>query len=264
MIGDGNEIPLSGGNVNASVMRVGDTVRRATTKHSPIVHQFLKYLEAQDFEYSPRFLGLDKKGRETLSFMPGSTEFPMDLWKNDKILLASAKMLRKFHDASAGFSEFESDVWAFTYQGDKPNEVICHNDFAPYNLIFNDGGTPTAIIDFDLCGPGPRLRDLAYLAYWVVPLSFQSADDMGRLGSVDLAIDSKRLKTICEAYGTDDYAGLLDMVLDVLIHMGNYEAAVKMIGRKAADKLKAGGHMAHWQKEAEAFKQTLPKLRANF
>lgn len=264
MIGDGNEIPLSGGNINSTVTRVGDTVRRATTRHSPIIHQFLKYLETQGFEHSPRFLGLDKKGRETLSFMPGSTDFPMDLWKSDRTLIASAKMLRKFHDVSAGFGELSSDVWAFTYQGDRQNEVICHNDFAPYNLIFDDAGTPTAIIDFDLCGPGPRLRDLAYLAYWVVPLSYQSVDEMGRHGSIDLAIDSKRLTAICKAYGTEDITGLLDMVLDVLHHMGNYEAMEKMIGRKAADKLKAGGHIAHWQKEADAYKQMLPKLRANF
>lgn len=262
MINDGNEIPLSGGNANFSIVRVGDTVRRATTKYSPIVHRFLKHLEAQGFEHSPRFLGLDSKRRETLSFMPGSSEFPMDLWKNDKVLVASAKILRKFHDVSAKFGELESDEWAFTYKGEKPNEVICHNDFAPYNLIFNDG-IPTAVIDFDLCGPGPRLRDLAYLTYWLVPLSSRS-DDMGHFSEHDLISGSGRIRAICQAYGTDDYVGLLDMVLDVLNHMGDYEAAVKMIGQKSACRLKNDGNMAHWQKEAEAFKQMLPKLRANF
>lgn len=262
MIIGGNEIPLVGGNVNASVVRVGDTVRRKTNKHSPIVHQFLNHLEAQGFAHSPRFLGRDEKKREILSFMPGSSEFPKDLWKTKRASLASAKMLREFHDVSAKFGELESDEWAFTYQGDMPNEVICHNDFAPYNLIFNDG-IPTAIIDFDLSGPGPRLRDLAYLTYWMVPLSFQT-DDMGSFGEHDLTSGSQRLKAICKAYGTDDYLGLLDMVLDVLNHMGDYDAAVKMIGEKAANKLNKGGHMAHWQKEAEAFKQMLPKLRTNF
>lgn len=264
MINDGNEILLSGGNLNAPVYRVGDTVRRATTRHSPIIHRFLNHLEAQGFTHSPRFLGLDKKGRESLSFMPGSSEFPKDLWKSDKALLASAKMLREFHNASAGFSELDSDEWAFTYQGDLPNEVICHNDFAPYNLIFNDSGTPTSIIDFDLAGPAPRLRDLAYLAYWMVPLSAQSGIGMGGFGSRDLAIGSKRLRAICEAYGTTDYTGLLDMVLDVLNHKGDYDAAVSMMGQKRANILKSSGHMAYWQKEADAFKQMLPKLRANF
>ncbi|MEW7008175.1 aminoglycoside phosphotransferase family protein [Lentilitoribacter sp. EG35] len=263
MIGDGNEIPLSGGNVNSSVVRVGDTVRRKTSWHSPIVHRFLKHLEVQGFEYSPRFLGIDEKKREILSFMPGSSEFPKDMWKNDKILIASAKMLRKFHDASESFGELESADWAFTPQGDTPNEVICHNDFAPYNLIFDGNGTPTAIIDFDLSGPAPRLRDLAYLTYWMVPLSFQS-NDMGSLSTSDLAMGSQRLKIICAAYGTDDYLGLLDMLANVLIHMGDYKATVKILGEKAANNLKNGGHMVHWQKEAEAFKQMLPKLRANF
>ena len=30
------------------------------------------------------------------------------------------------------------------------------------------------LIDFDLAGPGPRLRDIAYAAYWLTPLSFYS------------------------------------------------------------------------------------------
>jgi thiamine kinase-like enzyme len=33
--------------------------------------------------------------------------------------------------------------------------VICHNDFAPYNLVFTDW-RPHAIIDFDTAGPRPR------------------------------------------------------------------------------------------------------------
>lgn len=263
MINEGNEIPLSGGNGRSSIVRVGDTVRRVTTKYSPIVHRFLKYLEAEGFEHSPRFLGRDKKRREILSFIPGTTEFPKDLWKSDNGLIASAKMLREFHDVSAKFDELQSDEWAFNYRSSMPNEVICHNDFAPYNLIFDDGGTPIAMIDFDLCGPGLRLRDLAYLTYWMVPLSFEP-NNMGSFGEQELASGGKRIKAICDAYGTDDYTGLLDMVLDVLYQMGDYEAAVKMIGEKTANMLNRGGHMTQWQKEADAFKEMLPKLRANF
>ena len=51
MIGDGNEIPLSDG--NTKIVRIGDTVRRAITKQSPIIHRFLKHLETQGFQHSP-------------------------------------------------------------------------------------------------------------------------------------------------------------------------------------------------------------------
>ena len=53
------EIPLTGGNVNLDVVRVGNTVRRSTTGISPTVHQLLLHLEAKGFEGCPRFLGID-------------------------------------------------------------------------------------------------------------------------------------------------------------------------------------------------------------
>ena len=49
-------------------------------------------------------------------------------------------------------------------------EVICHNDFAPYNLMFEDGRL-TGVIDLDLASPGPRVWDMAYTAYRFVPLT---------------------------------------------------------------------------------------------
>ena len=51
-----------------------------------------------------------------------------------------------------------------------PVEVICHNDFATYNLVF-DGENVVGVIDWDFASPGPRLWDIAYLAYRIVPLS---------------------------------------------------------------------------------------------
>ena len=48
--------------------------------------------------------------------------------------------------------------------------MICHNDFAPHNLVFH-GGVLVGAIDFDTCSPGPRLGDLAYFATRAIPLS---------------------------------------------------------------------------------------------
>jgi len=248
---DTDEIPLDGGNVSAGIVRVGDTVRRPLTPHSPTVHRFLEHLRARGFSAAPRYLGIDEKDRAILSYLPGDTAFPPDIWTATDAMIAAAKMLRAMHDASVGFM---GDSWARIDPG--THEVICHNDFAPYNMVFADG-LPVGVIDFDLVGPGPRLRDLAYLAYWMVPLSFGSGE-MGDAGRAH--VGGPRLRLICKAYGVPCDNTLLTKVSEVLHHMSDADAAKAMIGPKAAQRLADGGHFDHWRKEAAAFDAKRPAL----
>ena len=69
---DGDEQPLLGGNLSAGVVRVGDTVRRPAGPHTPAVHALLGYLHATGFDGAPRPLGIDERGREVLTFLPGT------------------------------------------------------------------------------------------------------------------------------------------------------------------------------------------------
>jgi len=243
------EIALDGGNVNAAVVRVGDTVRRHMSPSSPAVHRLLLHLEAKGFEGSPRYLGIDDKNREILSYIEGEVGVRPGLWEGDDALLAAAGLLRRYHDATADFPVEQSDEWTFSHPG--RHEVICHNDFAPYNFVF-DAGWPTAVIDFDLAGPGPRLRDVAYAAYWMVPLAFSAADMKSHSGS-DLADGSRRLKTSCVHYGIPADRALLDTVMEVLTDMGDEERVRTALGTEAVDRLRQGGHFEHWQREAAAF-----------
>ena len=71
MNGSGEEV-LSGG-YSTPVVRVEDTVRRATGPWSPAVHGLLRHLERRGFDGAPRFLGLDDRGREVLTFIRLST-----------------------------------------------------------------------------------------------------------------------------------------------------------------------------------------------
>jgi hypothetical protein len=256
-----DETPLAGGNINAGVVRVGETVRRSISPNSRNVHRLLEQLERRGFADAPRFLGIDDQGREILSYMSGTATIPQTLWTNTAALIEAAQMLRNLHDATR-IRDFAPDGnWAYTYPLAERNDVICHNDFAPYNMIFRDS-LPVAIIDFDLAGPGPHLRDVAYLAYWFAPLSY-SSEDLAEQSACELAGGNSRLKLLCAVYGTSDYAGLLDMVSEVLEHMGDETAVEKMVGRDAATRLREGGHFEHWKKEARSFRENRPAIWRN-
>jgi Ser/Thr protein kinase RdoA (MazF antagonist) len=115
----------------------------------------------------PEPLGFDELGREILSFIPGDVPHEMPGWAwSDVVLSDAARALRHWHDATVGF-ERAGAVWNLPAR--TPAEVICHNDFAPYNCVFRAGRFAGAI-DFDVCSPGPRSWDIAYTAYRFVPL----------------------------------------------------------------------------------------------
>ena len=86
-------------------------------------------------------------------------------------------------------------VWQ--WRAHEPAEVICHNDFAPYNLMF-EGSELTGVIDFDVASPGPRVWDMGYTAYRFVPLTAPGNPDVRFTGAAEQA---RRLERFCAAYG---------------------------------------------------------------
>jgi Ser/Thr protein kinase RdoA (MazF antagonist) len=190
------ETPLPGGNMTA-VVRVGDTVRRTAGAWTPTVHAFLRHLRASGFDRVPEPLGIDDRGREILSLLPGETAtYPLpDFAWSEETLAAVARTLRAFHDAGLGFRPPVGARWQ--WPAHEPAEVICHNDFAPYNLMFEDGRL-TGVIDLDLASPGPRVRDIAYAAYRFVPLTDPANPDAPFPGAHE---QLRRLEAFCAAYG---------------------------------------------------------------
>lgn len=254
----GDEIPLVGGNVTL-VVRVGDTVRRVPGLWSPAVHGLLDHLAARGFDGAPRFLGMDAQGREILSFIAGEVgQYPLPayMW-SDAALIGAARLLRRYHDATRDFVASPGAEWQMVYPDATRHEIICHNDFAPYNVVYVDK-QPRAIIDFDLAGPGPRLWDLAYAAYRFVPLSY--AADMQDLGLSDLAWQSRRLPLFCTAYGLPNPSGLLTMVAHRIQAMCDLLANRAAAGEPAFQKMVDEGHLAYYQRELAAFRAQEPAL----
>lgn len=130
-------------------------------------------------------------------WLPGDVPaYPMPGWVWEAgVLDEAARWLRRFHDATLDFPRAGRE-WMLGVR--KPAEVICHGDFAPYNMVFSDGRL-VGVIDYETAGPAPRAWDLAYLAYRLVPLAAPGNPDLPARRDAD-----DRLARLCEAYGGAD------------------------------------------------------------
>jgi Phosphotransferase enzyme family len=201
------EIPLLGGTANrGQVHRVGDTVRRPMRPSSPGVHALLRHLEHVGFDGAPRLLGVDEDRREVLSFISGDAVIaPAPEWGlTDAALRSVGELLRRFHDAAAGF---DPSPHAWPHRPPPPHDAggMLHNDPNLDNVVFREGRA-VALIDFDLAAPGSPLWDVAATVRLWAPLRAPSdvADERR-----DRAI--VRARILVDAYGLDE-AGRLGLV----------------------------------------------------
>jgi thiamine kinase-like enzyme len=210
---------LTGGNSN-QVIRQGKTVLRKTGAWSPFVHALLRYLQANNFKSAPILLE-SSDTHERLSFLEGEVgNYPLKpFMQSEAIVIEAAQWLRQFHDLTDKFEIPANSQFSLPVDVTAPYEVICHNDFAPYNCVFKDNHL-VGVIDFDTASPGTRLWDIAYAVYRFAPLvtdehcfnmGWQSIPD--RLG---------RLKLFCDAYGLENRSALIEMVIQRLEAMVRY------------------------------------------
>ena len=137
-----------------SVRRTDDGVSRLAGPWTHTIHRYLNHLAVAQIDWVPRVIGIDGN-REILSFVVGDVPtYPLPDWVwTDETLADAARHLRALHDASIAFDRTGASWQLPTHE---PVEVICHNDFAPHNLVF-DNGRVVGAIDFDTSSPGPRL-----------------------------------------------------------------------------------------------------------
>jgi hypothetical protein len=191
------EVILPGGFTNAGrVMRVGQTVRRPWRPTSPATRALLEHLERVGFDGAPRFLGVDDRGREILSFIPGEAAIePVPAWAlTDEALVSVAELLRRYHDAVASF-DGTRHVWPQAVPAPFRGGIVSHNDPNLDNVIFV-GGRASALVDFDLASPASAAWDVACAARLWAPLR-DELDVPEGLRDRTLA----RLRLFVDAYG---------------------------------------------------------------
>lgn len=187
------EIPLTGGRITIGIVRIGDTVHRPSNAASGLVAQLLGRFEALGVTFAPRYLGQDDRGRDMLSYLPGTVPPKWQRFTDDQVGEA-ARLLRHFHDATRG-SELV---------GSSP--VVCHNDSGPNNFVFQDE-RPIAIIDFDMIAPGDPLEDIGYMAWsWCI----SSKPERG-----PTAVQAHQVRLLTDAYGLE--AAGRQSVIDAVI-----------------------------------------------
>jgi len=182
------------------IVRIGDTVRRPMYSWSASVHLLLQHLEAVGFDHAPRFLGIDDEGREILSFVEGvagadgskGPGFGAHVWAMivpEAGLARSAQLLRQYHDAVADFLPPRGLPWATGSGAPGPEQIICHNDPGPWNVVWR-GSAPVCIIDWDYAAPATPLDDVAYALEWSIPFVSDEECRTFRSGLFDSGIQS--------------------------------------------------------------------------
>jgi len=231
-----DEETLSGGNSSIEVVRVGNTVRRPAMPWSTSVDSLLLHLQEVGFDCAPRPLGYDQMGRQVLSFAEGYIDDdPSDL--DDARIVEVGRSIRQLHDASASFVPSSDATWNVLIAPDE-EELICHHDLAPWNLVRSS--TQLTFIDWDGAGPGSRLWDLAYAAHGFVPFSPEaSISDEGA---------GRRLAALVAGYELDqrDRARLAVMLGPRVRSMYEHLRSCHESGIEPWSRLWTEGHGAVW------------------
>ncbi|MBA3813309.1 MAG: phosphotransferase [Alphaproteobacteria bacterium] len=235
------------------VMFVNNEVHRPSGPWTKQVHKFLHYLRDQGFKQSPEPLGFDKHGREVVSFLKGQvSHYPLSPEaSSETALLSAAKLLRTFHDMSQGFLKETSPSQNWMFPCKEPQEVICHNDFAPYNLIL-EGEKVVGLIDFDTAHPGPRVWDIAYALYRFAP--FTHPDNEDGFGTIEDQIFRARL--FCKAYGLveENRTGLTDLIIERLQSLLDFLLKSAHDGNKKYQINMEQGHHLKYMKDIQYLK----------
>lgn len=178
------------------------------------MHAFLRHLENVGFNGAPTVRGTDDAGREILTFIEGDVLAAGPTWRpgnptpwpswarTEECLVATAQLLRSFHDAAATFTPPEGAVWRrYNVPALSVGEAVCHGDIGRHNTVYRDG-LPVAFIDWDTIRPNDPIVEFGAAAWKYEPLGhdayFEASDFRTRPAL------TRRLAVFAGAYGVHD------------------------------------------------------------
>ncbi len=227
------------------IFRSEDKVYRPSGFWSVSIHKLLSHLESEGFNGAPKSFGFDDNGNEVLSYVWGDVyNYPLvGAISTTEALCSAAVLLSQYHDATVSFVQSEQckDLrWRLPTR--EPQEVICHGDYAPYNVALKED-TVVGIFDFDTAHPAPRIWDVAYAIYCWAPFKTNPYDSLG-----DVTDQSIRAKQFCDSYGLS-YKDRIQLV-DTMV--SRVQALVDFIHNEAAKgnkgfiaNIRDGHHLAY-------------------
>lgn len=224
---------LEGGNASGVVVRIGSTVRKPWASSTPGVVAFMDAVREAGVDV-PATFGRDAEGRQVIEFVPGTLALDRGPLLPAELHRVGA-MVRAIHDASASFIPSPDARWttAIPAPGD---DLVCHNDLAPWNLVIGDRW---AFIDWDAAAPSTRLWDLAYAAG-----AFTLSDP-----AQDPEVASVMLAAFVDGYGADrslreELPRALHERAAAMLHLlrSSHETGIEPWGSMYVD-----GHGEHWR-----------------
>lgn len=203
-------------------VRMGDTVHRQIGENGKFVHEVLTFLEDAQFDWAPRYLGVDDEGREIVQYIEGYTprgqDVPKETWSLETMTEIFEK-IRELHDLTSG-----SDL-----AGEE--ECVNHGDLSYANTIYRDGRAVT-FIDWDWAHGGKRVDDVAAALLQYLSIG-EYKSEAGPSERAELA------RKLVDAYGftSEQRKGLTDVMLDSLMKTRDHQLGLISKGNPAGMRL---------------------------